>query len=109
MQFLCLAYGDAEPWLELSKEEQNELLAGDEALRKRGDMVEVLGAPIVVRAWDGTPTTTEGPFGLSRSPLVGFAMIEANNADEVVGLVANTPCARAKGAIEIRPIQNLQP
>ena len=34
-------------------------------------------------------------------PLAGFSVIEA---DEVVKLVGGTPCAPAKGAIEIRPI-----
>ena len=36
-------------------------------------------------------------------PLAGFSIIEADSLDEVVQLVADTPCARAKGAIEIRP------
>ena len=31
-------------------------------------------------------------------------MIEAADLDEIVRLVAGTPCARANGAIEIRPI-----
>ena len=36
-------------------------------------------------------------------PLAGFSVIEAENVEEVVKLVSNTPCARARGFIEIRP------
>jgi hypothetical protein len=51
--------------------------------------------------------TKPGPLQRQRAskvPLTGFSIIEANNEEEVARLVAGTPCARAKGAIEIRPI-----
>ena len=57
-----------------------------------------------VRAWNGKPTVTEGSFTDSKLPLAGFSIIEAADVNEVIELVARTPCARAKGAIEIRPI-----
>ena len=57
-----------------------------------------------VRAWDGNATTTAQPIAAANVPLAGFSIIEAADVDEVVSLVAGTPCARAKGAIEIRPI-----
>ena len=34
MKFLCLAYGAEKDWKELSKKEQDEMLAQDAALRK---------------------------------------------------------------------------
>jgi len=58
----------------------------------------------VVRAWDGTPTTSVGPFAVAGLPLAGFGIIEAADLDEAIRLVAKTPCARAKGAVEIRAI-----
>ena len=57
-----------------------------------------------VTAWDGSPTTTNSSFAKSSVPLAGFSIIEAADINEAVQLVANTPCARAKGAIEIRPL-----
>lgn len=45
-----------------------------------------------------------GAFAQSDVPLAGFSVIEAESIDQAVRLVADTPCARAKGAIEIRPI-----
>lgn len=104
MQFLCLAYGSEKDWLALTKEEQEEFLAYDEVLRQRGDFVTAVKPDVVtVTAWDGTPRTSNKPFSELRHPLAGFSIIEAENVEEVVRLVANTPCARAGGAIEIRP------
>ena len=60
-----------------------------------------------LRTWDGTPTTTDGAFAGSRVPLAGFCIIEAADLNEVVQLVARTPCTRAKGAIEVRPIAQI--
>ena len=104
MKFLCLAYGNEKDWNALSKSEQDELLAQDEVLRRRGDLVAPVGSPTTLRAWGGAPSTTDGPFSESNVPLAGFSVIEARDLDEAIELTANTPCARAKGAVELRPI-----
>lgn len=57
-----------------------------------------------VRAWDGEPDVTAGPFARLDLPLAGFSVIEAESVEEAPRLVSGTPCARAKGYIEIRPI-----
>jgi len=105
MKFLCLAYGSEADWKALTEREQDALLAQDDVLRGRGDLVAAVGLKTTtVRAWDGAPMTTAEPFADPKQPLAGFSIIEAANLDEVVRLVAATPCARARGAIEIRPI-----
>ena len=105
MKFLCLAYGDEKDWDALSKEQQDELLEHDEVLRKRGALMGAVQPNVVtVTAWSGTPESSSRPYAESTVPLAGFSVIEASTVDEVVQLVAGTPCARAKGAIEIRPI-----
>jgi hypothetical protein len=105
MKFLCLAYGAEEDWHALTTEEQDSVLAQDEMLRNRGVLMAAVQTDVItVRAWDGKPTTTDAAFAESGAPLAGFSIIEAADLDEVIQLVAGTPCARAKGAIEIRPI-----
>jgi hypothetical protein len=105
MKYLVLAYGNEKEWNALTKDEQNKLLSQDEVLGKRGDTVAAVQPDaIVLRAWDGTPTTAKGPFAVSKEPLAGFGIIDAADMDEVIRLVSNTPCARAKGAVEIRAI-----
>lgn len=105
MKYLCLAYGDAKDWKTLSKDEQDVLLAQDELIRQKGALMAAVRPTVTtVQAWDGNPKVTKRQFADSAAPLAGFSIIEASDVDEVIQLVAKTPCARAKGAIEIRPI-----
>ncbi len=74
-------------------------------LRKRGDYVAADETRVTtVRAWDGTPATVDVPFAVASTPLAGFGIIDAANLAEAIALVAHTACARAKGAVELRPI-----
>jgi hypothetical protein len=57
-----------------------------------------------VRAWGGKPDVVREPFADTDAPLAGFSVIEAADVNEVIQLVAQTPCAPAGGGIEIRPI-----
>ena len=104
MKFLCLAYGKETDWLALPEAQREELLRQDDVLRQRGAFISVVGEPTVVRAWDGAVHRSSNPCASSDAPLVGFSIIEAADLDEAVELVAGTPCAVARGAIEIRPL-----
>jgi hypothetical protein len=106
MKFLCLAYGAEKDWEALSKDKQAELLAQDDRLRARGDLTFALAPPTLVRAWDGTPLTTPGPFSRAELPLAGFGLIEARDLEEAIALVAKTPCAVAQGVIEVWPVRS---
>lgn len=109
MKYLILAYGSEKDWHALSRDEQQSLLAQDEVLRNRGSLVAAVeNAVTVVRAWDGTPTTTNQPLA-HEPPLAGFGIIEAEDLAQAIELVTHTPCARAGGAVEIRPIMNMNP
>ena len=108
MKFLCMAFGDEEEWNKLSKTEQDVFLAQDEVLRRRGDTVAAVDQDAVtVRAWDGTPHVTDGPFAHSPQSFAGFGIIEAKDLDEAIQLIAQTPCARVRGAVEIRRITEI--
>jgi hypothetical protein len=108
VKYLCLAYGDEKDWQQLSRTEQDKLLQQDEVLRQRGDLVAAVDqSATTVRAWDGVPETTDGGFAESRVPLAGFAIIDAPDLERAIELVADTPCARAKGAVELRPIDQI--
>jgi hypothetical protein len=95
MKFLCLAYGDEKDWKALTKEQQDELLAQDEILRNKGTLMAAVEPKVItVRAWDGKPSGTNGAFGDSKVPLAGFSVMNAADMNEVIQLVAGTPCAR---------------
>lgn len=107
MKFLCLAYGDEAGWNSLSEGEKREALAQDAVIRNRGNLMSaVQGTVTSVRNWGGNLEVDNEPFARNELPLAGFSVIEAENVDEVIGLVSNTPCARARGVIEIRPFWN---
>ncbi len=104
MKFLCLAYGDEEGWNSLSEDEKREVLAQDTVIRDRGNLMSAVKTKVIsVRNWDRDLKVTDEPYARHELPLAGFSVIEAESIDEVIGLVSNTPCARAKGVIEIRP------
>lgn len=104
MKYLCLAYGDEKDWKALSQSEQEALLAQDEVLRKRGDMVAPVGECTTVRTINDEVSTSRSPFARAQAPLAGFTLIEARDLDEAIALVSGTPCAQAKGAVEIWPV-----
>ncbi len=105
MKYLCLAYGAEKDWKALTKTEQDALLTQDEIVRKRGALMAAVELAVTtVRAWDGKPTVTNNGVTELPAPLAGFSVIEAADLDEVIQLVSTTPCARAKGFSEIRPI-----
>ncbi len=67
MKFLILAYGDGKDWDVLSKQEQDALLAQDEA---EGDLVAAVEQkPTTLTAWDGNRSTSDGSFATSKAPL----------------------------------------
>jgi hypothetical protein len=103
MKFLCLACGDEKKWNVLPKSTQDALLAQDELLRSRGDLVAEVRAPTTVQYAAGDAHSSDGSFGQAPLPLVGFYVIEARDMDEAIGLLSKTPCARV-GDYELRPL-----
>jgi len=108
MKFLCLAFGDEDGWNSLSENEKQEVLAQDEVIRSRGDFMTAVKPEVTtVKNWDKHLEVEQGTLTKGSLPLAGFSVIEANNVEEVIAMVSNTPCARAKGYIEIRPFWDL--
>jgi hypothetical protein len=108
MKFLCLAYGDEAGWNSLSEEARREALAQDAVIRHRGSLMSAVQTSVTsVRNWDGNLEVSNERLTRTELPLAGFSVIEAENVEEVIALVSNTPCARARGVIEIRPFWNL--
>jgi hypothetical protein len=108
MKFLCLAYGDEDGWNALTESEKQAVLAQDAVIRNRGNLMAAVQPKVTsVRNWNGNREVTGEPYAQHQLPLAGFSVIEARSLDEVIELVANTPCARARGVIEIRQFWDL--
>lgn len=105
MKFLCLAYGDEAGWMSLSDDERRDALAHDAVIRERGDFMSAVHLEVTtVRNQGGDLQVGEGPAIRQELPLAGFSVIEAADVAEVIALVKDTPCARARGVIEIRAL-----
>ncbi|BFM21334.1 YciI family protein [Gilvimarinus japonicus] len=103
MKFLCLAFGDEDGWNLLSDDEKTDVLAQDEFIRDGGATVVAVRPQVTsVRHWGNDFEVKDGPHQ-SGLPLAGFYIIEAERLETVIDLVANTPCARAGGVIEVHP------
>ena len=111
MKFLCLAYGDEEGWNTLTALEKEEVLAQDEIIAKRGNLMGPVRPEVTtISNWDGNLEVVAAPYAaVNKLPLAGFSVIEAHSIEEVIAMVADTPCARARGYIEVRPLWNTQP
>ena len=104
MKSLCLAYGDEDGWNSLSEGEKQEVLAQDTVIRDRGNLMAAVQTQVTsVRNWARHLDVTAVPYAQPTLPLAGFSVIEAGSLKEVIELVANTPCARARGAALVGP------
>jgi len=78
----------------------------DEKLAQAGVRIGPAGEPVQVRNPQGRGIESElAPFMSSQLPLAGFMLIEADNLEHAIALVADTPCAVADGVVEVWPIE----
>lgn len=104
--FITIGYGDREGYDRTDAVVRDNAHAHDARLRNDGVIMGAAGAPVQVRNHDAAGVHTEtGPFLQSRLPVAGFALIEADSLDHAVQIVAQTPCAVARGVVEVWPLE----
>ncbi|WP_338724018.1 YciI family protein [Devosia sp. XK-2] len=89
----------------------NAMLDYDEELTRSGHYIvsEPLKSPseaITVRKWNGTVSTTDGPFMETKEYLSGFFIVEARDLNEAIQLASHMPLATV-GSVEVRPLDIL--
>ena len=105
-KFVTLGDGDCFGYTGTSPEVRDAAHANDAALKRRGAVIGIAGAPVKVRNPDARGVETEdAPFMSAPLPLAGFAIIEAADMAEAIRLVSASPCAVAHGTIEVWPLQ----
>jgi hypothetical protein len=117
MRYMLLIYWD-ERWHEKSVEEKGaiyqEAVEYSEELRKRGmyeggDPLQPTTTATTVRMKQGKTVMTDGPFAETKEQLGGYSIVEANNLDEVLAIVAKHPLLLGGLSIEVRPIREGPP
>lgn len=104
-KFVTIGYGDREGYDRTPEHLRARAHAHDESLKRRGAVMGIAGSPVQVRNAEASGIETEaGPFMSSQLPIAGFAIIEADDIDSAVRLVAESPCAVAYGVVEVWPL-----
>ncbi|MEO3925210.1 YciI family protein [Micromonosporaceae bacterium B7E4] len=105
-KFVTIGYGDQDGYNRTEAAVRDGAHAHDVRLRAAGADMGIAGAPVQVRNHDDAGMTVQsGPFMSSALPVAGFAIIEAATMEEAVQLVSRTPCAVARGVVEVWPLQ----
>lgn len=58
-----------------------------------------------IRAKDGKPVITDGPFAETKEQLGGYHLIECKDQDEAIAIAGRIPTLRVGGTIEVRPVE----
>src|SRR5438876_8783047 len=95
-KYVTIGYGDQAGYEQTTPAVRDAAHRRDEELQEDGALIGIAGDPVQVRNHDGAGVrTSKGAFMRSDLPIAGFAVAEANNVDEAVRLVSETPCAVA--------------
>ena len=117
MKFLCLGYLDEATFDKLPDEKKAEILKACYAqclpFRATGKVVEEEGlqgsqSAKTIRAKDGVPTVTDGPFLDTKEQIGAFFVIEAETMEEAIAVASLHPGALMGEefgfGVEVRPI-----
>lgn len=105
--FITIGYGDQAGYDRTALTLRDRAHAHDDQIREGGARIGRAGEPVQVRNTEGREVQREpGTFMSSQLPVAGFMLIEANDLDHAVALVADTPCAVANGVVEVWPLED---
>jgi hypothetical protein len=83
----------------------NELVAAGKI--RAGERLRPAASATTLRLNGGKRLLSDGPFAETKEQLGGFYIVEASNLDEAVELASKMPHLEDGGAVEIRPIWEL--
>ena len=105
--FVTIGYGDQEGYDRTAPSVRKAAHEQDARLEAAGALVGVARDLVQVRNHDAAGVQTAGgPFMRSELPIAGFAVIEAADMEEAVALVSTTPCAVARGVVEVWALES---
>ncbi len=106
-RFVTIGYGDEAGHQATAAEVRDAAHAHDARLVGAGAEMGTAGTPVQVRNPNAAGVQTqEGAFMTSALPVAGFAVIEADTLADAVEMVSRTPCAVARGVVEVWPLDS---
>ena len=104
-RFVTIGYGDEAGYQRTAPKVREAAHANDALLKRSGAWIGIARSPVQVRNPDAAGVQTqEGAFLSAPLPIAGFAIFEAEDLEEAIALVSRSPCAVARGVIEVWPL-----
>lgn len=116
MRYMLLIYADPSAYEGMTPEQEQaeyqEYFTVTEEMGRRGvrescEPLQPITTATTVRIKNGKTFTTDGPFAETKEHLVGYYILNCKNLDEALEIAGMIPDAR-HGAVEVRPIQEIQ-
>lgn len=114
MKYLLIMNINPATMASLTEEERNEIGAGHQkfmdTITESGELIvtQALADPsnsVVVKADNGVPVVTDGPFAEAKEFIGGFYLVECESKERAVELAKMIPDTRVDGlGIEVRPV-----
>jgi len=114
MRFLLLCCFDEKRWGALPDAQRDQIMrdyAGFvQSLDRSGQhlasaQLKPVSTAATVRAKNGKPTVTDGPFAETKEQLGGYHLIECKGLDEALSIARRIPTIPFGGAVEVRALQ----
>ncbi|HEY8526090.1 MAG TPA: YciI family protein [Acidimicrobiales bacterium] len=107
---MLLIYGDQERWESLGADELAAVIRETDALNRAllesGELVGAYGVADdakVVRAADGPPAVTDGPYAEAKEFLGSFTIVDCDSEERALEIAALNPASRYTG-VEVRAL-----
>jgi hypothetical protein len=113
MQYLLMCCFEEKAWNAIPGEVRDRVMRDygawvDAATAKgqylAGGKLKPSAASTTVRAQNGKPIITDGPYAETREQLGGYHVVECKDLDEALALAAHVPTLAVGGTIEVRPL-----
>jgi hypothetical protein len=113
MRFLLLCCFEEKRWLAISEPQRSQIMRDYvewiRGLDESGQHVasaqlQPVSAAVTIRAGNGKPVVTDGPFAETKEQLGGYHLIECTSFDEALALARHIPTIPFGGAVEVRPL-----
>jgi hypothetical protein len=73
-----------------------------------GAKLDQCASAVTVREKNGKPLMTDGPYAETREQMGGYHLIECKDRDEAVSIALRIPTLAAGGAVEVRPLLQVE-
>jgi len=114
MRYLLLCCFDEKRWEAIPEstrggimKEYGELLQGlDKSGRHLASAkLQSSSAATTIRARNGKPAVTDGPFAETKEQLGGYHLVECKDLDEAISIAKRIPTIPFGGTVEVRPLE----